>query len=77
MAEVAVLSEGEIERVLERESISLNTSILQNRWVLRAQSVWGSARCSLVGSRLVWVLESLAQCSAWQGAGVEAWTPFL
>lgn len=31
MAETAALSEGEIERILERESIGLNTSILQNR----------------------------------------------
>eukprot|EP00983_Pelagomonas_calceolata_P115983 1160256-Pelagomonas_calceolata.AAC.24 len=31
MAETAALSEGEIERILERESIGLNTAILQNR----------------------------------------------
>lgn len=31
MTDVAVLSEGEVERLLEREALALNTAILHNR----------------------------------------------
>jgi hypothetical protein len=32
MSEAAALSEGEVERVLEREALALNTAILTNRY---------------------------------------------
>lgn len=38
--EAAVVSEGEVERLVEKEAMALNVAILENRWARVCEGLW-------------------------------------